>query len=118
VHLAQLGQTEVQHFYPAVGHHHDVARLEVTMGDAALVRGGHRVAHADADTQQGLERQAAIDHQIPERAALHELHREKRHAVRLFDRVDRHDVRMVESGNRLRFTLESLSALRVRGHHR
>src|SRR5437762_11846548 len=40
--LAQLGQSEVEDFQPAVGGDEQVLRLEVPMDDALLVRGRQR----------------------------------------------------------------------------
>ena len=51
-----------------------------------------------------------------ERLAVHELHGEEVDAGGLLDRIDRHDVRMVERCDGTCLALEALDPLRARGH--
>ena len=41
--LSQLRQTEIEYFQSAIGSHHDVPGLEITMDDTAFMRGPHRI---------------------------------------------------------------------------
>ena len=91
--LAQLRQAEVEHLHAAVRRDHDVARLQIAMGDAALVRGADGVAHADTDPQQRVERQAAAGIISPSGLPSTSSIVRNGNAVGLFDRVDGDDVR-------------------------
>jgi hypothetical protein len=56
-----------------------------------------------------------LGYAIGKRRPLHQLHHEGVHAARLFDAVDGRDVRMIQSGKRARFALESSEPLCVLG---
>ena len=61
--FGQLRQAEVEHLHaPGVlaFAEHDVARLEIAVGDALLVRRGDRIRHGNPDGQQSVERKTAF----------------------------------------------------------
>ena len=89
--------------------------LEVAVDDALLVRGLERLGDLPGDGQRLVERQRAARERADEILALDELHDQRAHAVRLFEAVDRGDVRMMQLGEQLRFALEAGEALRVGG---
>jgi hypothetical protein len=72
-----------------------VARLDVAMDDAGLVRGVERAGGLAQPAQRGLVGDRAAGLQaVADGAAAHELHDHEGAAVVLGDVVDRHDVRM------------------------
>jgi hypothetical protein len=86
--------------------------------DAAPVRGVESVCKLHTDIDRLREREAFGGNGLGQRAPIHQLHREVVDAVGLFHRIDRDDARMVQRGNRLRFTLESGQRVRIRGQLR
>ena len=99
--LDPLGQAEVGDVGLALGVDHDVRGLQVAVQDAPLVRmvdgpgdRGHRL-------RGSLGSGGGFRQPLGEAAALDQLHREVAEALVLADLVDRHDVRVVEVGDRL-----------------
>jgi hypothetical protein len=80
-----LRETEVQHFDPAVVADHDVARLEIAVGDALLVRGRYGVGQGNRDFEEPVEREPLSWKKLRQRLALHQLHRDVVNAARLVD---------------------------------
>ncbi len=111
--LAQLRETEVEDLHPAIVGDHHVRGLQVAMGDALLVRRGDRVADPDPGSQQRIERHAARRDQRRQQPPFHQLHRQERDTVGLFDRVDGDDVGVIEGGDGPGFALEARAALGV-----
>src|SRR5207248_8133664 len=105
---SQLGEAEVKYLQPPVASDHDVARLQIAMHDAALMRGADRVDERHGELQKIGDRQTVSRNEIDQRLPVHELHREEVHAVGLLHAVDGDDVRMIERGHGLRFTLKTL----------
>jgi hypothetical protein len=83
---------------------------------AAFVRGDQRVGERDRHVEHLGERQAAGAHEAREVAALDQLHGEEARAARFLDRVQNHDVGMIEAGHRLGLALESREPFRRRRH--
>jgi hypothetical protein len=98
-----LGQSEVQNLYRAVGLDLDVAGLQIAMCDALLVRGFERVTYLRCDSQSFIKR-----HRPFGRLALDKLH----HQIIRADVVNLADVGMIQRGDRFGFTLETLRELR------
>ena len=106
-----LGQSEVGDVRPALVIEQDVGRLEVAVEDPALVR----VVHGRGD----LGHEPRDDTGIPgqprlgrgKAAAGQERHAEIMQPVVLPDLEDRHDIRMFERSDDLRFVLESEQVL-------
>ena len=100
--LDPLGQAEVGDVRLALGVEQDVGRLEVAVQDAPLVGVVHRLGrlgHQPRPRPSG--RPCTVGEPVGEAAALDQLHAEVVLAVVLADLVDRHDVRVVERGDRL-----------------
>ena len=108
-------EPEVEHLGAAVRRDDHVLRLQVAVDDALGVRGGERVRHLGADRQQPLDRQAARREQAAQALPVDELHHDVVIRRRRPELVDRHDVRVVERGGRLRLELEPRHEARVAG---
>src|SRR5262245_31174340 len=80
------------------------------MSSAALSTG-----IVERTSSNAADRQPARTNQRREIRPLDHLHRQKTDSTRFFDRVQRDDVRMVETRYGLGFTLEAREALRRRG---
>jgi len=65
--------------------------------------------------RQLVDRDRALGYAIGKRRPRHQLHHDGVHAARLFDALDGRDDRMIQSGKRARFALESGEPLRVLG---
>ena len=78
----------------------------------------HGVRERDREGEETLEGEAAGWNGLVERIALDVLHGEKAQAVRLLDRVQHHDPRVAQRGDRAGFPLKSTELLRYRGHLR
>ena len=83
-------QAEVEHLDGAVGADLDVARLEIAMDDALLVRGVERVGDLPRDAERLVERSAALPDPLGQRRPLDQLHdevvgRRRRRACRCSD---------------------------------
>ncbi len=63
-----------------------------------------------------IVRERAVRKNLPQRPALHILHRNERSALVLTDLVDRNDVGMVQGRRRAGFLLESTETAGVGGH--
>ena len=114
----ELREPEVEHLEPALARHHDVAGLQVAVDNALVVRGRERVGERDREVQQPGERQSARRHERGERLALDQLHGEEADAAGFLDRVERHDVPVVQRGDGPRLALEALEQVGPRGQVR
>ena len=83
------------------------------MHDAGCVRFVQRAGNLRRDLQHLIKRQRTLLQAGVERLAFQILHDEERRAVLFADVVERADVRMVELGNRPRFTIEALAELAI-----
>ena len=104
-----LGEPEVEHLHRAVGLDLDVARLEIAMDDALLVRGFERRRDLARDAQRLVERKSGrrartLREQLGQRLAFDQLH----HQVVGPDVVQRADVGMIQRRHRACFPLEAL----------
>ncbi len=113
-----LGEAEIQDFELALVRHHDVAGLEVAVGDAALMGGAHRICDGDGEVQEPPGLETLIRDHLRQGRALDVFHGEKRDAVRFLDRVDRDDVGVVERRNSLGLAAEPFESLGIGGHFR
>ena len=109
----RLGDPEVGDLDGAVGGHHHVLGLEITVHDPSLPRRlqprEQPVEHA-ADLRQGQR-----PHVRPQRPSLDVLHRDVRHAVMLEEVEDRDDVRVLERPRKARLAHEAPRERRVGG---
>ena len=110
-----LGQAEVQDFDLAVRRQLDVGRLQVTMNDPALVRFLQGVRNLVGDVARLFDGNGSKCDPLSERLSLDELENEVVRALRLLQPVDRGNVRMVQRGQYLGFSLETRESLRILG---
>ena len=106
-------QPEVEHLHAAVRRHDDVGRLQIAVGDAAIVRRGDGFRDLHAVSQQPVRGDAAGADAVREVLPLDELHREGQDAFRFLDRVNRRDVRMAQGRERTRFAPEAIAEGRI-----
>jgi hypothetical protein len=81
------------------------------MDHTLLVRDRQGIGQRDREFQDAGNRKGAGRHLTIEALPLDQLHREEAGSRRVFDRVEHHDVRMVERGDRSRFAFEALQAV-------
>ena len=86
------------------------------MHDAALVRRRQRVGQRDREIEHARKRKSARRHQPVEALSLDQLHGQEADPVRLLDRVERDDVRVVERRDGLGLALEARQAVGMGGH--
>src|SRR2546429_3710951 len=105
---AHARDPEVHDFHPPARQQHDVARLDVAVDDAALVRVAEAVGHllGDIDRLDGGDR--ALQHPGAELDSLEKLHRHVGEVVFLPEIVDGDDMGMRELARGLGFEEETL----------
>ncbi len=103
----QLSQSEVEDLDSLLAGDHDVLRLEVAVGDAGLVGGGHPIGHLNRQIEQSPYRQRATGQQRPQGQAVHQLGDEVGYAVLGSDVVNGEDVGVVEGGDSSSFLLKA-----------
>ena len=86
------------------------------MHHALLVRRHERIGERDTQLDDARDGQPARCHMPVKPLTLDQLHRQEPNAVRILDRIERDDVRVVEAGDDAGFMFESRQAFRVRGH--
>jgi len=84
--------------------------------DAPLVRRRQRVGQRDRQLEQTRHGKAARAHEPAQVAALDQLHGEEPDAFLLLDRVEHHDVRVVEPRDRAGLALEPREPVRLARH--
>ncbi len=109
-------RTEVEHLHSTVVGHDDIGRFQVAVHDSLLVCRAESLREGDRDLEDLIDRHPAVGDDPIERSPFDQLHGQELHAVGLFDRVHRHDARMVESGKRLGLAAESLEPLEAGRH--
>jgi len=91
----------------------DVARLEITVNDPTSMGGGQCVGNVNRERKRAPEWHWPAVDTGGQRLAFQVLHDQEVHAVVVADVIQRADVRVVESGDRVRFALEACAQLRV-----
>ena len=113
-----LRQAEVQDLDRPIGADLHVGRLQIAVDDALLVRRFERLGDLPRDGQRLVEGDGALRDAIRKRRPFDEFEHERLRAVRVFETVDRRDVRMVQRGKDFGLTLEASEAIRVSGERR
>ena len=85
------------------------------MDDPFLVRGLERLGDLACDRERLGNRQRSALQAIGQRRSLDQLEDQRRDAVGFFETVDGADVRVIERGERPRFTREARAALGICG---
>src|SRR5206468_3189888 len=93
---SQLGETEIENLYLTALSDEDVGRLDVTMNDALGMRGFERLGELNADIEQAIKRQGRTKQLVIKALAFEQFHRDERLAVRVFNRVDGTNIRVVQ----------------------
>ena len=109
---------DLRHFHAVLLNDHDVARLEVAVDHPELVRRPQTRRQLTGEQRRAdRSKPGAIVDELRQRLAGQQLHDHERHALGGRAVVeDRHDVAMIDSGDRLRLSPESLGHLAIRGH--
>ena len=83
------------------------------MNDPFIVGRSHRVGQICRELHKLLQRHAVLGDHAVQRLALHQFHDYDVNPAGLFDGMNGDDVRMVQAGGRLSFSLESVQATRI-----
>ena len=117
--LQRLRQSEVQHFHCAVFAHLDVARLQVAMDDALLMRGFESSGNLAGQRDRFVHRQRVPIEPFRQRRTLYEFQYETRGRMvftfEILQAVDRTNVRMVQQRKDLCLALEPREPLGISG---
>ncbi len=115
-HVLDLGEAEVEHLEPPVRRDHQVRGLHVPVHDAELVGARETLGRLQRELERLADRDRAVAGEPRrDRLALVERHHDVELAVlRLLDRVDRGDRRVVERGGGARLGDEALLGLGAR----
>src|SRR2546421_12091459 len=92
----QLRQSKVENLHLAGWRHHDIARFDVTMNNAALVRRGESVRNLNRDRECTAQIQRTTIYEIAHILAFDELHGDEVHATQLVEIEDGTNIWMVE----------------------
>ena len=114
VETGALCQPEVEEL-GALPREHDVARLQITMHDPTAMRLVERIGHLDGDPQRLGAREPAALEPLGQGFAFEQLHDQKEDTPLVADVVERADVWMGKTRDRLRLALEALAHLVVLG---
>ncbi len=116
---AQLDEAEVEDLHEAVGRHHDVVGLQVTVNDARGVGLGEALRDLRSDLEETARGEGvglAAQDQLPKRVAVDQLHDDVAQARgRLADVVDGDDVGVVQRGGGAGLLAEAAETVRVAG---
>jgi hypothetical protein len=104
-----FGQAEIQQLGAGFCEH-DVAGLEIAVGDAIAVRFIESAGNLRAEREHLRRGERSFLQALRQRLAFEEFHDDEIHAVLLADVVQRADVRMIEAGNDFGFAFETLAA--------
>jgi hypothetical protein len=125
IHCHRFGEAEVEHPGPHLARQaveralqDDVGRLQVAMDDSLLVRGHERLADLARNGECDGDRKRSTVEPIGQRRSLDQLEDQGSDAVRFFQAVDGADVRVIECGERPRFTREARAPFGVGGEVR
>ena len=108
-----LGQTEVEHLDGAVRSDLDVGRLQIAVNDALLVGGVEGFRDLSRNWQRFVDRDPSLRNPVGECGTSNQFQYQRPHATRVFEAVDRGDVRMIEGRQEFGFPLESAESIGV-----
>src|SRR5277367_6454164 len=109
-------EAEVQYLHPALRRNHDVGWLQVAMHNAFFVGRAERLSQCGTNRDDSSERKSCFWDDVVKRVTLHQLHREEVHALGLLNRVQGHDVWMIQRCYSASFALETRQSIAVAGH--
>src|SRR5271169_2105956 len=94
----------------------DIRRLNVTVHNSARVRRIESIRDLNPEFEQLCRLERTPVNRVFQGRAVQILHGNESLPIFLADVIDRADVRMVQGGSSLRFTLEAAKGLRIFGH--
>ena len=106
-------QAEIQHLHRAVIAHLDVGRLQIAMDDPLFVCSFHRVGDLSGDGDGFVNRDRPLCDPLREVRSCDELHDQRANRQAVLETVNLRDVRMIERGQRLRFSRKTRQAIGV-----
>jgi hypothetical protein len=109
------GQTEVEHPQASLAVDHDVGRFQVAVDDAALVSRPQGIGQGDRQLEQPLGGEALLGDQLVQAVSLDMGHGEEVNPVRLLDREDGDDIRVIEGGQGPGLPLQALQTVGIAG---
>ncbi len=118
IHFARAAQNfrdaKVGDFHPALFIQQNVFRLDVAMHDALVMRELERLAYLGHNLERLARGKFAGPFQLPQIQAVHKFHDEIRQPARLAEFINRHDVRMIQFGERAGLAIEAFDKVRTR----
>ena len=108
-----LGDAEIGDFDAASFVEQQVLGLDVAMHNAAVMGKLQRIAKRRDNGERLLGRELAGAQQLPEIRAIHEFHQQKIKAAGLAEIMNRNNVRVIQSGERLRLAGEAFGELGI-----
>ena len=111
----ELGQTEVQHLYPAFFVEHDVYGFQIAVGDSLGMGITHGLGKRNGYLQKTRQRKPAGGDLLGQGPTLHQFHDQEQIVPILFHRIDGHDVGMLEGSHRHGLADETLPVIGIGG---
>src|SRR6185369_3741545 len=105
--LDQFRETEVEHLHRSGARDHHVARLDVAVHDAAIVRGCERVSYLNRDRERAAQIEWLTVDNLAHVSPFDELHCDELSVANFVQTEDRADVWMIERRRELGFTFET-----------
>src|SRR5947209_3365235 len=115
---SQLGETEIENLYLTALSDEDVGRLDVTMNDALGMRGFERLGELNADIEQTIKWQRRTEQLVIKALAFEQFHRNKGLPVRVFNRVDGTNIRVIQGRGGAGLEQKAIKRSGVAGHVR
>src|SRR5438445_8870053 len=113
---SELGKSEIENFGVLSLSYKNIGRLDVAVDDSLRVGRIQGIGDLDADRQQGVEFQGTARDVVLQCCAVKKLHGDERLPVLVVDFVDGADVRVIQRGGSLCFTLKAAEGLRILGY--
>jgi len=111
----ELGEAEVHDFCVAAGGDEKIGGLDVAMDDAGGVGGVEAVGNLDAPIEERFDVERAAGDIVFQSLAVEKFHGDEVAAFEFVNFVDGANIRVIQGGGGLRFTLETFQSLRVAG---
>src|SRR5205823_8498626 len=115
---SQLGETEIENLYLTALSDEDVGRLDVTMNDALGMRGFESLGELNADIEQTIKWQRRTEQLVIKALAFEQFHRNKGLPVRVFNRVDGTNIRVIQGRGGAGLEQKAIKRSGVAGHVR
>ena len=113
--VERLGETKVQHLHGPVLAHLDVRGFQVAVNDTRFVSSLQRLSNLLGDWESFIDSDRPLRYPVGEGWPFHQLQHQRTGAVAFFKAMNGGDVRVVQAGKHLRFSLKPSQAIRISG---